>query len=286
MRIRTIKPEWLEDEALHEAGMPARIASVALVLLSDDYGNGRANLRRLAARVFWGEVGSVGLMESALSGLIRIGFLSLYNVRGQQYFHINNWAKHQRVDKPGAPRCPGPDEADGDEKTNDLAPSRDPHESSLATPVLLAPDPDPDPDQDPERECAREAPPSKDVTARSQARFTDPLGELPKPLPLLRFVHQLWTLFIREQTGDTKWTVERLDGREQTRLRDMADWATIVADSHARGMAISDWETVAFEALRGSLTAYERECSRREDLSLHPGFWYQRRELWTKEVAA
>lgn len=106
-RIRTIKPEWLDDERLALASAEARVLSVALMLLADDYGNGRANEVLLSGRVFPRER-SLETLANALAELVSTSFVQLYEVDGQQYFSIRNWRKHQRVDKPGKPRVPGP----------------------------------------------------------------------------------------------------------------------------------------------------------------------------------
>ena len=101
-RIRTIKPEWLEDEiALQDSD--TRVASIGLILLADDHGRGRANEVILGSAIF---PGSHEKIRETLARLSRLGFLSLYEVRGQVYFQIMNWARHQRVDKPGKPRVP------------------------------------------------------------------------------------------------------------------------------------------------------------------------------------
>jgi len=118
-RIRTIKPEWLEDERLAFASSDARVLSVSLLLLADDYGNGRANATQLCCSVFPGRVRD-GLenprdglenprecLERALEELATLRFVALYQVDGQHYFHVRNWDKHQKVDRPGKPRVPG-----------------------------------------------------------------------------------------------------------------------------------------------------------------------------------
>jgi len=106
VRIRTIKPEWLEDERILLASAEARVLSISLILLSDDYGNGRAFT--LGSRVF---PTSPHLAEPALRELVERRFVELYEVDGQRYFHIRNWEKHQKVDKPGKPHVPAPDAA-------------------------------------------------------------------------------------------------------------------------------------------------------------------------------
>lgn len=123
-RIRTIKPEWLEDEKLAAASDAARLLSVALLLTADDYGNGRAGLSHVASAV-WGGAISRAVDENAgdarelfrkaagaLQELADLRYLVLYECRGQAYFSIRNWSKHQNVRRPGKPRVPGPEEAD------------------------------------------------------------------------------------------------------------------------------------------------------------------------------
>jgi hypothetical protein len=104
-RIRTIKPEWLEDEKLLCASGNARTLSVALLVLADDAGRGRMG-RSVAARVFPSDP---SLFDAALAEL-RPWYVGLYEVRGQQYFRIRNWLKHQRIDRPSKPLTPEPAE--------------------------------------------------------------------------------------------------------------------------------------------------------------------------------
>jgi hypothetical protein len=104
-RIRSVKPEWLEDELVF-ASSDARVLSIALILLADDYGNGRAHPVYLLSRAFPGKVPDT--LANALEELRNLRFVTLYEVDGQKYFSIRNWNKHQRVDKPGKAIIPGP----------------------------------------------------------------------------------------------------------------------------------------------------------------------------------
>jgi hypothetical protein len=106
-RIRTIKPEWLEDEKLLACSERARLLSVALILMADDYGNGRANplFVRAQAGLYLATVDEIG---TAMSELESAHFIIRYENEEQRYYSIRNWGKHQRVDKPGKPRVPGP----------------------------------------------------------------------------------------------------------------------------------------------------------------------------------
>lgn len=115
-RIRTLKPEWLDDEKLARASRDARLLSAALLLLADDYGNGRAAPVWITMQVYGYEMETSGdpreiiaSVSRALRELVEIGYLRLYIVGDQHYFGVVNWAKHQKVDHPGPPRVPGPD---------------------------------------------------------------------------------------------------------------------------------------------------------------------------------
>ena len=115
-RIRSIKPEWIESETIASLSDTARMLSVALIVLADDYGNGRAHPLPLASRVWPYASGDpsevLARLSRGLRELSESGFVRLYRVAGQQYFNLPNWSKHQRVDKPSRPLVPGPDRAD------------------------------------------------------------------------------------------------------------------------------------------------------------------------------
>lgn len=169
-RIRTIKPELLEDD--RTAGMTSdqfRLWAGCL-LLADDYGNLRANPTHLAGAIFWGqsplvpvstksretllrpsrdENEKVAQVSTLLQELVERGSLALYTVRGQRYAHVQNWERHQRVDHPSNPRIPSIKEADSGEARETLAnDSGDPRPSRVRADAILVGDPDPDPGPD------------------------------------------------------------------------------------------------------------------------------------------
>jgi hypothetical protein len=92
--------------------------SIALILLADDYGRGRANHSWLGGQVFPSKDDATELVAEALRELTEMRYVILYHVRGQSYFEIRNWGKHQRVDKPGKPRVPPPGEEQTEAPTN------------------------------------------------------------------------------------------------------------------------------------------------------------------------
>jgi hypothetical protein len=169
MRIRTIKPEWLDDELLASASDEARVLSIALILMADDYGRGRASLATIASGAWryqlerdGGEHASEVLARAsrALRELLATGFVRVYEVARQRYYELPNWPKHQRVDKPGLPRVPPPEveakcpdsfdaENQGEVVRESLSKvSRDSRES-------LAPDHDQDQDHDQDHDHER-----------------------------------------------------------------------------------------------------------------------------------
>jgi len=113
-RIRSIKPEWLEDEVLVMMSSDARVLTIALILMADDYGNGRCHIATMAGRVFPPSGGSLEELTrsytrlvDALSEVTKSRFAGTYEVRGQHYFSIRKWKEHQKVQHPGKPLVPG-----------------------------------------------------------------------------------------------------------------------------------------------------------------------------------
>lgn len=186
MRIRTIKPEWLEDERMAEASSDARVLSIALILLADDAGRGRLN-RATAARCFPADPATFDQAFAELSGW----FVERYDVRGQGYYAIVNWSKHQRIDKPSKPRTPEPpgdhpesNDSEGMEAqtvTQEITPngytresSRDPRETLASPPGPFPDGPGPGPIPGEPRASARVA---QRVPRSSLSGLRDPLGE-------------------------------------------------------------------------------------------------------------
>src|SRR4030042_28755 len=125
-RIRSIKPEWLEDEKMAFASSEARVLSIGLILMADDYGRGRANEVLLSAHVFPREK-TTKTLARALFELEKMTFIELYEVSEQHYYQIRNWMKHQKVDHPGKQQLPSPEEAfakSSRESRESLAPDR------------------------------------------------------------------------------------------------------------------------------------------------------------------
>ncbi|GAC1393247.1 MAG: hypothetical protein NVS3B10_00410 [Polyangiales bacterium] len=106
-RIRSIKPELLEDEETAGLSHVAFRLFVGMILVADDHGNLRASRAWLKGQVFHGTEITDRAFDSALAELTR-KLVEVYSVGDQTYAHVNGWAKHQRIDNAMAPRVPLP----------------------------------------------------------------------------------------------------------------------------------------------------------------------------------
>ncbi|RYE82910.1 MAG: hypothetical protein EOO75_20000, partial [Myxococcales bacterium] len=131
-RIRTIKPELLEDERTSTLSHGAWRLFVSCLLLADDHGNLRGGVAYLAAQVFWGSQVQVAAVTAWRDELVAVGLWSTYEVRSQTYVAVSGWAKHQRIDNAGKPQVPGPD-------GSEVAPST-PRRLPKASPAQVAMD--------------------------------------------------------------------------------------------------------------------------------------------------
>jgi hypothetical protein len=110
-RIRTLKPEILEDDRTASLSDVAWRTFVSLIVMADDYGNFRAHPHFVLATAFWGHPDKdVREIAESLDTLEDVGLIERYSVRGQTYGHVRNWEKHQRVDNAGKARVPGKDD--------------------------------------------------------------------------------------------------------------------------------------------------------------------------------
>jgi len=102
-RIRTIKPDFWTDEKIMECSLSARLLFIGMWNFADDYGNLDRHAKQIKARVFPAD--SIDC-EPLLHELLTLGLLIEYSVSEQKYLHIQNFAKHQVINRPSKPHCP------------------------------------------------------------------------------------------------------------------------------------------------------------------------------------
>ncbi|TVP60689.1 MAG: hypothetical protein EA351_00335 [Gemmatimonadales bacterium] len=105
-RIRTIKPEFWQDEKLAPLPPIDRLVFLGLVSQADDAGRLVDSVRMIDGTLFpFSEDSS----RDSLDTLARLGRITRYTSEsGQELIQITNWDKHQRVDKPSKYTLPPP----------------------------------------------------------------------------------------------------------------------------------------------------------------------------------
>jgi hypothetical protein len=105
-RIRTIKPEFWQDEKLGPLAPIDRLVFLGLISQADDAGRLVDCPRMLNGLLFpYSEDDCSGSLET----LARLGRVCRYtSASGQKLLQIVNWTMHQRVDKPSSYVLPAP----------------------------------------------------------------------------------------------------------------------------------------------------------------------------------
>jgi hypothetical protein len=105
-RIRTIKPEFPQSETIGKLSRDARLLFVQLWTLCDDEGRTRAASRMLASLLYPYDEDAPSLIDGWMEELEREGCVVRYVVEGSTYLQVNNWLKHQKIDRPGKSKLP------------------------------------------------------------------------------------------------------------------------------------------------------------------------------------
>lgn len=97
-RIRTIKPEFWQDEKLAPLDAVTRLVFLGLIGMADDAGRVLDNVKIIDAFIFPETSDSC---REALATLSRMGRVTRgVTASGQRVIQITHWADHQRVDRP------------------------------------------------------------------------------------------------------------------------------------------------------------------------------------------
>ena len=99
-RIRTIKPEFWQDDDLAEVSEPAILVAAGLLNHSDDEGFFKSNPKLIKSVVFPLREPSVSVHDILIE-LSNIGYISLYiGIDGKKYGRVVGFTKHQKINRP------------------------------------------------------------------------------------------------------------------------------------------------------------------------------------------
>lgn len=99
-RIRTIKPEFWQNEELANCSPEARLLAIGLLNYSDDEGYFKATERLLMCQIFPFNDDSLSA-HGMLTELSNIGYIRLFlGSDGKNYGQVVKFAEHQKVNRP------------------------------------------------------------------------------------------------------------------------------------------------------------------------------------------
>jgi hypothetical protein len=108
-RIRTLKPEIHQDEAVGELSDAAFRLYVGLITQADDAGRLKGSPRLLGSLIWPYQPKTPKEIETWLAELDRAGLILRYAHAGRPFICLPSWAEHQRVDNAAKSRIPEPD---------------------------------------------------------------------------------------------------------------------------------------------------------------------------------
>lgn len=109
-RIRTIKPEFWDDEKLASIQRDARLLFIGLWNFADDYGVVKGHPVWLKNRIFPYDDIKQSTFNEWLAALARIRVIVPFSSGGEQYYYIRNFRTHQKINRPSDTRNPEPPE--------------------------------------------------------------------------------------------------------------------------------------------------------------------------------
>lgn len=109
MRIRTIKPEFWRSEDIAALSIEDRLLFIGLWSYVDDNGVGRDEPQLIQCDLYPLDTFTEASVRTN-GGLMRLsqqGLITRYKgLNGHKYIQVNNWDKHQKINRPSKPRFP------------------------------------------------------------------------------------------------------------------------------------------------------------------------------------
>lgn len=108
-RIRTVKPEFWQDDRIGTLSHGARLLALSVLNFADDKGRFKATVLRLKVFTFpYDESIRPEEVGKFLKELIGIRYLIEYSVNGETAYQIRSFLKHQQIQHPTKSRLPSP----------------------------------------------------------------------------------------------------------------------------------------------------------------------------------
>jgi hypothetical protein len=98
-RIRTVKPEMWQDEALGAVSVHARLLFVGLITQADDDGRLRGAPSLIGGSVFPYDGFQARKIDGWLDELTERSLIVRYEWGDQRFIWIKNWSRHQRINR-------------------------------------------------------------------------------------------------------------------------------------------------------------------------------------------
>ncbi len=104
-RIRTIKPQFWEDEKLSSIPIQARLLFIGTWTISDDAGVLKGNEKFIKAQIFpYDDALRLDALKSWIDALVKARMLVPLTYKGESYLYIRTFHSHQKIDKPSLMR--------------------------------------------------------------------------------------------------------------------------------------------------------------------------------------
>lgn len=109
-RKRMIDPGFWRDEKLAECTHIERLLFIGLWTFAEDHGVGRANPKLIKADIFPYDTLRDSDLDKSLAHLASLGLITLYEIDTQRYYFVNNFERHQVINRPSKCILPTPND--------------------------------------------------------------------------------------------------------------------------------------------------------------------------------
>jgi len=111
-RIRTVKPDFWDDEAIGEISRDARLLFIGLITQADDDGRLKGSPKLVKGKLLPYDDVTIPEVSGWLTELADQGLIECYEVKGRPFISLPSWHKHQRISHKTDSALPSPSEAD------------------------------------------------------------------------------------------------------------------------------------------------------------------------------